>query len=140
MDLWNELITSPLNMLLLAILVGLIYMSFAPAKARPVPVNLDKMMPPPLTEKKEYTLEELAEFDGTRQPRILMGVLGKVYDVTRGRYQLTHFIDIVETFMDQEDRMGTLLDVTQVEDWQREVLMQVSLLHPIPKRLTLLTT
>ena len=36
--------------------------------------------------KRDFTLEELQEFDGNSSPRILIAVNGKVFDVTRGKH------------------------------------------------------
>ena len=36
--------------------------------------------------KKDLTLTELAKYDGTGEDgRVLVGVLGKIYDVTKGK-------------------------------------------------------
>ncbi|NXN29939.1 PGRC2 protein, partial [Nycticryphes semicollaris] len=38
----------------------------------------------PRMKRRDFTLEQLREFDGTRNPRILLAVNGKVFDVTKG--------------------------------------------------------
>jgi len=44
----------------------------------------ERQILPPL-EKRDFTLEELKIYNGTDNPRILMAVNGKVFDVSRGR-------------------------------------------------------
>ena len=40
----------------------------------------------PRMKKKDLTLKELAKYDGTGEDgRVLVGVLGKIYDVTKGK-------------------------------------------------------
>ncbi|NXB94472.1 membrane-associated progesterone receptor component 2 [Vidua macroura] len=38
----------------------------------------------PRMKRRDFSLEQLREFDGARNPRILLAVNGKVFDVTRG--------------------------------------------------------
>lgn len=38
----------------------------------------------PRMKRRDFSLEQLHEFDGTRNPRILLAVNGKVFDVTKG--------------------------------------------------------
>ncbi|KAM8968962.1 membrane-associated progesterone receptor component 2 [Sarcophilus harrisii] len=38
----------------------------------------------PRMKKRDFTLEQLRQYDGTRTPRILLAVNGKVFDVTKG--------------------------------------------------------
>ncbi|XP_074445171.1 membrane-associated progesterone receptor component 2 [Larus michahellis] len=38
----------------------------------------------PRMKRRDFSLEQLREFDGTRNPRILLAVNGKVFDVTKG--------------------------------------------------------
>ncbi|NXJ59952.1 PGRC2 protein, partial [Rostratula benghalensis] len=38
----------------------------------------------PRMKRRDFTREQLREFDGTRNPRILLAVNGKVFDVTKG--------------------------------------------------------
>ncbi|XP_031463320.1 membrane-associated progesterone receptor component 2 [Phasianus colchicus] len=40
--------------------------------------------PLPRMKRRDFSLEQLREFDGTRNPRILLAVNGKVFDVTKG--------------------------------------------------------
>jgi len=39
----------------------------------------------PEMEKQDFTLEELRKYNGNDDPRILLGINGNVYDVTRGK-------------------------------------------------------
>ncbi|KAE8630370.1 hypothetical protein XENTR_v10000801 [Xenopus tropicalis] len=38
----------------------------------------------PRMKRRDFTLQQLQEYDGTRNPRILLAVNGKVFDVTQG--------------------------------------------------------
>jgi len=78
--LLDQLLISPLNWLLLLLLVYLLYITFL----KPKPPPRVYVRPTPLP-KKEYTPKELQEFDGKEGKRILMGVGGNVYDVSMGR-------------------------------------------------------
>ncbi|NWU38777.1 PGRC1 protein, partial [Hylia prasina] len=42
-------------------------------------------LPLPKMKRRDFTLEQLRPFDGVSDPRILMAVNGKVFDVTRAR-------------------------------------------------------
>jgi len=72
-------ISSPTNIVLFIILGYLVYLRLRP-----------RSMALPLAILEEpivfacYTPTELAEFDGRRNKRILMGIRGRVYDVTSG--------------------------------------------------------
>lgn len=44
---------------------------------------VEEVLPP--MEKRDFTLEELKEYNGVSNPRILIAVNGKVFDVTRGK-------------------------------------------------------
>ncbi|KAF3840691.1 hypothetical protein F7725_006553 [Dissostichus mawsoni] len=53
---------------------------------RDKPPDLGEMEPPlPKLKKRDFTLAELKPYDGLQDPRILMAVNGKVFDVTRGK-------------------------------------------------------
>ncbi|XP_033098516.1 membrane-associated progesterone receptor component 1-like [Anneissia japonica] len=83
-ELLTELLTSPVNLVLLATCFYLLYkILFGNAPRVPdgpkEPV-LEKM------KKRDMTLKELSEYDGTKHDgRILVAVNGKVFDVTRGK-------------------------------------------------------
>lgn len=84
-QLLDELTGNPINIVLLLAIIFLIYKIFkkdSDSSSNSVPV--DPPLPP--MKKRDFTLEQLKDFDG-KQPdgRVLMGVLGKVYDVTKGK-------------------------------------------------------
>uniref|UniRef100_A0A3B3S829 Membrane-associated progesterone receptor component 1 n=1 Tax=Paramormyrops kingsleyae TaxID=1676925 RepID=A0A3B3S829_9TELE len=77
----QEIYTSPLNLSLLFLCIFLLYKIFRgdkPAEMGQVEASLPKL-------KRDFTLSELQEYDGATNPRILMAVNGKVFDVTRGK-------------------------------------------------------
>ncbi|KAG0255537.1 hypothetical protein BG011_005074 [Mortierella polycephala] len=75
-------LTNPLNWILAGVLSYISY-SYLKGSAPPPPAPRRKF---PTLVFKEYTPKELVEFDGrTEDTRILMGIQGKVFDVTRGR-------------------------------------------------------
>lgn len=81
----NEIIYSPLNLTLIAVIVFLIYKitvsqrSTPSASSGPVEPELPKL-------RRDFTLEELKGFDGNQADgRVLLGVNGTVYDVTKGK-------------------------------------------------------
>lgn len=78
----NEVITSPLNLTLVAIIAFLVYKIFKSKTKQNEPVHEYKELP---KMKRDFTLEELKEYDGLGPDgRILMAVNGNVYDVTKG--------------------------------------------------------
>ncbi|XP_013391224.1 membrane-associated progesterone receptor component 1 [Lingula anatina] len=82
-DFFVELFTSPLNCVLLGICGFLLYKIISNRRKDAVPPA-----PPPLPrmKKRDFTLEQLREFDGKgRDGRLLVAVNGKVFDVTRGK-------------------------------------------------------
>lgn len=84
MDFLKDVFTNPINVGLLAMCGYVIYKIF---KSR----SQDDPEPPPEPElppmkKKDFTLEQLREFDGMREDgRILIAVNGKIFDVTKGK-------------------------------------------------------
>ncbi|XP_060791229.1 membrane-associated progesterone receptor component 1 [Neoarius graeffei] len=78
----EELFTSPLNLSLLCLCLFLLYKIFRGDK----PVEMAEAEEPlPKLKKRDFSVEELREYDGVKNPRILMAVSGKVFDVTRGK-------------------------------------------------------
>ncbi|KAJ8266907.1 hypothetical protein GJAV_G00136030 [Gymnothorax javanicus] len=78
----HEIYTSPLNLSLLCLCLFLLYKIIRGDK----PVEMGEVEEPlPKLKKRDFTLSELQEYDGTNNPRILMAVNGKVFDVTRGK-------------------------------------------------------
>lgn len=78
----QEIFTSPLNISLLCLCLFLLYKIVRgdkPADFGPVEEPLPKL------KKRDFTLAELQEYDGLKNPRILMAINGKVFDVTRGK-------------------------------------------------------
>lgn len=79
----NEIIYSPLNLVLVAIITILVYKIFRsrqqPAAAPPPEPELPRL-------RKDFTVAELRAFDGTQPDgRVLVAVNGTVYDVTKGK-------------------------------------------------------
>uniref|UniRef100_A0AAQ5XUS0 Membrane-associated progesterone receptor component 1 n=1 Tax=Amphiprion ocellaris TaxID=80972 RepID=A0AAQ5XUS0_AMPOC len=80
--IFQEIFTSPLNLTLLSLCLFLLYKIFRGDK----PPELDEAEKPlPKLKKRDFTLAELKPYDGLQDPRILMAVNGKVFDVTRGK-------------------------------------------------------
>ncbi|KAG7258442.1 hypothetical protein CRUP_012792 [Coryphaenoides rupestris] len=78
----QEIFTSPLNLCLLGLCLFLLYKIFK----GDTPVDLGEVEPPlPKLKKRDFTLSDLKPYDGLQDPRILMAVNGKVFDVTRGK-------------------------------------------------------
>ncbi|KAK0138516.1 Membrane-associated progesterone receptor component 1 [Merluccius polli] len=78
----QEIFTSPLNLCLLGLCLFLLYKIF---RGDPPP-DLGEMDPPlARLQRRDFTLSDLQPYDGLRDPRILMAVNGKVFDVTRGK-------------------------------------------------------
>lgn len=80
---WEEL-SSPLNLVLVAVIVYLIYKIIrsnfeSDVPAAPPPPSLPKL-------RKDLTVAELRKYDGTQSDgRVLLAVNGIIFDVTRGR-------------------------------------------------------
>jgi membrane-associated progesterone receptor component len=78
----NEIIYSPLNLILVGIITFLIYQIFKTRHPKPSPPPEPEM--PKL--RKDFTVQELKAFDGTQPDgRVLVAVNGTVYDVTKGK-------------------------------------------------------
>jgi predicted heme/steroid binding protein len=75
------LLSSPTNIVLFLILLYVAYLRLRPRKVTPPSVISDE--PIVFT---YYTPVELAEYDGKANKRILMGIRGRVYDVTAGAH------------------------------------------------------
>lgn len=72
-------ISSPTNIVLFIVLVYLVYLRLRPrSMALPSAILEEPIV------FAYYTPTELAEFDGRKNKRILMGIRGRVYDVTSG--------------------------------------------------------
>ncbi|NXX42915.1 PGRC1 protein, partial [Tricholaema leucomelas] len=79
-----DIVGSPLNLSLLGLCLFLLYQILRGERPAAPEGETD---PPPLPKMKrrDFTLAELRPYDGVRDPRILMAVNGKVFDVTRAR-------------------------------------------------------
>ncbi|XP_077141306.1 membrane-associated progesterone receptor component 1 [Ranitomeya variabilis] len=78
----QEIFTSPLNICLLGLCLYLLYKILRgdrPQESENREEQLPKM------KRRDFTLAQLKEYDGTQNPRILMAINGKVFDVTRGK-------------------------------------------------------
>ena len=73
------LISSPTNIILFMILLYVVYLRLRPA------ATLPPIMPDEPIVFAYYTPLELSEFDGRKNQKILMGIRGRVYDVSAGR-------------------------------------------------------
>ncbi|XP_043830720.1 membrane-associated progesterone receptor component 1 [Dromiciops gliroides] len=84
--LLQEIFTSPLNLLLLGLCFFLLY-KIVRGEQPPTAGHGDGDDPPalPRLKRRDFTLAQLRRFDGTQDPRILMAINGKVFDVTKGR-------------------------------------------------------
>lgn len=78
----QEIFTSPLNLSLLCLCLYLLYKIFRGDKPADVPQAEESL---PKLKKRDLTLADLKQYDGVTNPRILMAVCGKVFDVTRGK-------------------------------------------------------
>jgi len=79
----SELTANPLNIVLILAIITLIYKIFKSDDSQP-----SEPPPPPLPrmKKKDMTLTELKKYDGSGPDgRVCVGVLGKIYDVTKGK-------------------------------------------------------
>ncbi|NXN07477.1 PGRC1 protein, partial [Indicator maculatus] len=79
-----DIVGSPLNLSLLGLCLFLLYQILR--GERPA-ASKGETGPPPLPKMKrrDFTMAELRPYDGVRDPRILMAVNGKVFDVTRAK-------------------------------------------------------
>lgn len=84
--LLNEIFMSPLNLLLLGLCIFLLY-KIVRGDQPAASSDSDDDEPPllPRLKRRDFTPAELRRFDGVQDPRILMGINGKVFDVTKGR-------------------------------------------------------
>lgn len=79
----NEIISSPLNLILVGVITLLVYKIFRsqrqPAAGPPPEPELPRL-------RRDFTVAELLQYDG-KQPdgRVLVAVNGSVYDVTKGK-------------------------------------------------------
>ncbi|XP_064374282.1 membrane-associated progesterone receptor component 1 [Dromaius novaehollandiae] len=79
-----EIVGSPLNLSLLGLCLFLLYQILRGERSA-APAGDADPPPPPKMRRRDFTLAQLRPYDGVRDPRILMAVNGKVFDVTRAR-------------------------------------------------------
>ncbi|XP_029463462.1 membrane-associated progesterone receptor component 1 [Rhinatrema bivittatum] len=79
----QEIFTSPLNLVLLSVCLFLLYKIIRGDKPPPGPEEPDERLPK--MKRRDFAVAELREYDGTQNPRILMAINGKVFDVTKGK-------------------------------------------------------
>lgn len=78
----DDILSSPLNMLLVGLIFYFSYKLFAKDKNNKSASTSEPKILPKM-KKRDLTLEELKEFNGSNKDgRILIAVLGKVFDVT----------------------------------------------------------
>ncbi|KAM3827297.1 membrane-associated progesterone receptor component 1 [Vipera latastei] len=80
-----EIVSSPLNLSLLGLCLFLLYQIVRGDRPRAQPDGEEEPPPLPKLKRRDFTLAQLRPFDGLANPRILMGLNGKVFDVSRGR-------------------------------------------------------
>ncbi|XP_014253875.1 membrane-associated progesterone receptor component 1-like [Cimex lectularius] len=80
----SEIFTSPLNLILVAVITVLVYKIFRGQQQYVVKEQVEPRLPS--LKRKDYTLKELKKFDGTGPDgRILVAVNGKVFDVSTAK-------------------------------------------------------
>ncbi|KAK9393575.1 membrane-associated progesterone receptor component 1 [Crotalus adamanteus] len=80
-----EIVSSPLNLSLLGLCLFLLYQIVRGDRPSAQPDGEEEAPPLPKLKRRDFTLAQLRPFDGLANPRILMGLNGKVFDVSRGR-------------------------------------------------------
>ena len=80
---FNDIIQSPLNMALVGLIAYFSYKLLTKSSETKPAKKLETLTK---MGKRDFTLEELRPFNGTNgDGRILIGVLGRVFDVTKGK-------------------------------------------------------
>lgn len=79
----SELTSNPINVILILAILFLIYKIFKSDDSQP---STPPLPPLPRMKKKDMTLTELKKYDGSDPDgRVCVAVLGKIYDVTKGK-------------------------------------------------------
>ncbi|KFM63246.1 Membrane-associated progesterone receptor component 2, partial [Stegodyphus mimosarum] len=79
-----DIVSSPLNLALLAVCVFLLYKIFSGGKADDNPTPPSPQLPP--MKRRDMTYEELKKYDGLNEEgRVCVAVNGKIFDVTKGK-------------------------------------------------------
>lgn len=82
----NEIIYSPMNLGLVVIIAFLVYKIIKDRMDVPNAGNVRPAEPELPKIRRDFTVQELRQFDGTQPDgRVLVGVNGMVYDVTKGK-------------------------------------------------------
>lgn len=82
-SVFNEIISSPLNLALVGVIVFLVYKILKSRNDTPLQVAPEPQLP---KLRKDFTVEELKKYDGNGPDgRILVAVNAKVFDVTKGK-------------------------------------------------------
>jgi membrane-associated progesterone receptor component len=80
----HEIIRSPLNLALVAIIAILVYKIIKTRIGEKQEIKPLELVLPKL--RRDFTIQELREYDGTgKDERVLIAVNGTVYDVTKGK-------------------------------------------------------
>ncbi|NXN20460.1 PGRC1 protein, partial [Nycticryphes semicollaris] len=79
-----EIVGSPLNLSLLGLCLFLLYQILRGERPA-APAGEADQPPLPKMKRRDFTLAQLRPYDGVSDPRILMAINGKVFDVTRAR-------------------------------------------------------
>ncbi|XP_044161865.1 membrane-associated progesterone receptor component 1 [Bufo gargarizans] len=79
----QEIFTSPLNICLLCLCLYLLYKILRGDKPPESEESQEERLPK--MKRRDFTVAQLKEYDGAQNPRILMAINGKVFDVTRGK-------------------------------------------------------
>ncbi|XP_048511861.1 membrane-associated progesterone receptor component 1 [Athalia rosae] len=82
-SVFNEILTSPLNIILVGLITLLVYKILKHKTNVHGPAPIEPELP---KIKRDFTVEELKPYNGNGpDKRVLMAINGSVYDVTRGR-------------------------------------------------------
>jgi len=140
----NDIVSSPVNLALVALICYFSYkliartFAKAPSASDPKHRKIEKMP------RRDFTLAELREYDGLRRDdgRILVGVLGKVFDMSAGatfygpggpysvfagrdasRALATFSVD-AKLFKDEDDDLSDLTssELSNVKEWEQQFL------------------
>lgn len=76
-------LSSPIQILLLVAVVFIVRKVLKAKFDRPIEEEPERPLEP--FKKRDFTIDELKEYDGIKSPYVLMAVNGKVFDVTRGK-------------------------------------------------------
>ncbi|CAI9740305.1 Hypothetical predicted protein [Octopus vulgaris] len=83
-NIFNEIFSNPLNVILLAVSTLLFY-KIMTSRQTPRPQHVAEKEIPRM-KKRDMTIEELRKYDGTDEDgRVCIAVNGKIFDVTRGK-------------------------------------------------------